>query len=321
MLLSIIIPHYNLPEELLKRCIKSILTQDSTGIDYEIIIVDDGSTTPPEWVTDYSPIKITLIKSNHEGLGAARNKGLDHATGEYIMFIDSDDYLAPDSFKQCFPIINEEHPEIFRFKFGKNPGDAMDKKPKFSKTISGASFMATNNLPGSACLYIFSRKLVERLNLRFKCGIYHEDEEFTTKLHYHALTLIDSNIPAYIYDTRPGSITQSKDQHVIEKRISDYLAVLSDVKKFNDENQATASPMQRKGINRKQAHLTIDVIINLFRLGIKAGKVHHICDNILRKSGLYPLPKEKYSIKYRCFRLLANSKMGLHILKAILPKR
>ena len=214
MLLSIIIPHYNLPEELLKRCIKSILVQGSTGIDYEIIVVDDGSTTPPEWVTDYHPIKITLIKSKHEGLGAARNKGLDHATGEYIMFIDSDDYLASNSFKQCFPIINEERPEIFRFKFGKRLGETMDKKPKFSKTISGASFMATNNLPGSACLYIFSRKLVERLNLRFKCGIYHEDEEFTTKLHYHALTLIDSNIPAYIYDTRPGSITQSKDYHV-----------------------------------------------------------------------------------------------------------
>ena len=321
MLLSIIIPHYNLPEELLKRCLDSIVKQETTAIDYEIIVVDDGSGTPPKWVKEHYPANITLIESEHQGLGAARNKGLDHATGEYLLFVDSDDYLAPGSLKQCFSIINEEHPEILRFKFGKSLGGAVSKRPKYSKTISGASFMATNNLPGSACLYIFSRKLVERLNLRFKCGIYHEDEEFTTKLHFHALTLIDSNIPAYIYDTRPGSITQSKDYYVVEKRINDYLAVLRDIKQFNDECQASANPLQKKGINRKQTLLTVDVIINLFRLGVKTSKIHYICNHNLRDLGLYPLPKEKYTIKYRCFRQLANSKMGLYILKAILPKR
>ena len=152
MLLSIIIPHYNLPEELLKRCIKSILLQGSTVFDCEIIVVDDGSDTPPKWVKEHYPANITLIESEHQGLGAARNKGLDHATGEYIMFVDSDDHIALDSLEQCLSIINEEHPEILRFKFGKSAEDAMNKKPKIGKTISGASFMATNNLPGSACL-------------------------------------------------------------------------------------------------------------------------------------------------------------------------
>lgn len=320
MFLSIIIPHYDLPEELLRRCIDSIVEQETTTFDYEIIVVDDGSATPPVWIKEQYH-GITLIESTHQGLGAARNQGLDIAKGEYALFVDSDDYLAPDSLKQCFSIINDEHPEILRFKFSKDAKREIAKKTKYGKTISGAAFMSSHNLPGSACLYIFSRKLVERLKLRFKCGIYHEDEEFTTRLHYHALSLIDSNITAYIYDTRPGSITQSNDHQVTRKRINDYLTVLGDIRTFNNESRAGANPMQRKGLERKQAFLTVDVIMTLLGLGKSAKEIYTLCTGILHDIGLYPLPQAPYSIKYRIFRLLANSKCGMGALRLLIPSR
>lgn len=321
MFLSIIIPHYNLPHELLKRCIGSILAQDIASQGVEVIIVDDGSPAPPVWVNGLCPdCNIKLIEAVHEGLGAARNKGLEAATGEYILFLDSDDYLQPGSLAHCMEIINEEHPQILRFRQRKTYGKekTVTHKPEYSQTISGAAFMAANNLPGSACAYMFSRKLANKFNLRFRCGTYHEDEEFTTRIHYHAQSLISCNILVYNYYTRPESITQSKASEIVEKRVNDYLAILENIKTFNKEQQPTANPVQKRGIERKQAFLTVDTIINLFRMGKSAAWIHTLCNSKLRSMELYPLPKAKYSIKYRCFRFFANHKAGLYLLKTIL---
>lgn len=321
MFLSIIVPHYDLPQELLKRCIESILTQDTANQEVEVIIVDDGSPTTPVWVNELHPdSNIKLIEAAHEGLGAARNKGLEAATGEYILFLDSDDYLQPGSLVHCIEIIDKEHPQILRFKQRRtnDKEKSVNYKPEYSQTISGAAFMAANNLPGSACAYMFSRKLANKFNIRFRCGTYHEDEEFTTRIHYHAQSLISCNILVYNYYTRPGSITQSKASEIVEKRVNDYLAILENIKTFNKEQQPTANPVQKRGIERKQAFLTVDTIINLFHMGKSATYIHKLCNSKLRSMELYPLPKAKYSIKYRGFRFLANHKAGLYLLKTIL---
>ena len=85
MFLSIVIPHYNLPLELLERCIASIVQQGIATEDYEIIIVDDESQEPPMWLEDTFPgVNIRLIKAKHGGPGAARNRGMDEAKGTYI---------------------------------------------------------------------------------------------------------------------------------------------------------------------------------------------------------------------------------------------
>ena len=103
MLLSIIIPHYNLPRELLERCIASITQLEMATDDYEIIVVDDGSHTPPLWVeTSYPETNIRLITATHGGPGAARNRGIDEARGTYIEFVDADDtIITGNSYIQC----------------------------------------------------------------------------------------------------------------------------------------------------------------------------------------------------------------------------
>ena len=117
MLLSIIIPHYNIPRDMLERCIQSIITQGIPDNEYEIIIVDDASTTPPTWVTEAGK-NIKLIINSHSGPGGARNKGIENAAGEYIMFVDADDYLLDNGeILQSIDKLKRERPQILRYKY------------------------------------------------------------------------------------------------------------------------------------------------------------------------------------------------------------
>lgn len=96
---SIIVPIYNM-EKYLGRCIDSILVQTHTNI--EVILVDDGSTdSSPQVCDDYAKRdpRIKVIHKSNGGLSSARNAGLDIATGDYIGFVDSDDYISTDMYK------------------------------------------------------------------------------------------------------------------------------------------------------------------------------------------------------------------------------
>ena len=158
MFLSIIIPHYNISRPLLERCINSIVGQ-KIDESHEILVVDDGSQTPPSWITaSFGNSNVRLIEAEHGGPGAARNRGIEEALGKYIMFVDADDFLInKEETAQCIDILKAEKPQILRFRY--HVTDNPDKLPKrngkinSSYIISGASFMANNNLSGSPCLY------------------------------------------------------------------------------------------------------------------------------------------------------------------------
>ena len=108
MFLSVIIPVYNV-EKYLHQCIDSVLRQ--TYNDYEVILVDDGTPDNSGKICDEyakKDIRITVIHKTNGGISSARNAGLDIATGDYIMFVDSDDYLCDDNcFQKLFNKINE----------------------------------------------------------------------------------------------------------------------------------------------------------------------------------------------------------------------
>ena len=110
--ISIIVPVYNV-EKYLKRCIDSILNQSFTN--FELILVDDGSTDNSGKIIDEYAIKDERIKVIHKengGQGSARNRGLDIAKGNYIGFVDSDDWIHKDMYKCMYKIINEDNTDI-----------------------------------------------------------------------------------------------------------------------------------------------------------------------------------------------------------------
>lgn len=327
MLLSFIIPHYNLPRELLQRCICSIVAQKLSPSDYEIIIVDDGSEEAPRWVTDSFPgIHMKLIEAEHGGPGAARNSGLDEAQGEYIQFVDADDSIVPEAFDRCTEILTAEQPDILQHRYRicttqeqmQQKADCTNKPQTYG---SGAEYVACNNLSGSPCTYIFKRETAERFNIRFAEKVMHEDEDFNIRIYHYGKKLIVCDYAAYNYWQRSNSITTSKDKRHEEKRIKDLIAMLERTVTFRTSVQEGCTPTELGALNRKMAMLTVDTLLNLLYDGKSSKGIEDCCRQTLATLGLYPLPTAHYSLKYTIFRTLANSSMGIRILRMITPSQ
>lgn len=326
MFLSIIIPHYNLPHKLLKRCLQSITTLGLPLDDYEIIIVDDGSERIPTWTTSFSQ-NIKLVNAIHGGPGNARNIGIEQACGNYIMFVDADDYLINNGeIFNCIEKLKRERPQILRYRYivkkeGDKPIRAKNKKTKFNNTISGATFMEKNNLSGSPCLYFFQRELALKKGIKFPTNIFHEDEEFNTILHYHAQTLVESNAVLYAYIIRNGSTTANQSISFEKKRIDNMLHIIERIYHFAQSNKEKSNDIQARAITHKLDMLAVDAIINMMYIGMGAKEIKNKCTSALTPIGLYPLRKASYSLKYRIFRKLANSNIGIRLLRIIIPSK
>lgn len=327
MFLSVIIPHYNLPRELLERCIASITQAATDAGNYEIIVVDDGSDTPPLWVNDAFPgVNIRLITAMHGGPGAARNRGIEEARGTYIEFVDSDDTLIPGSeYRQCIEKLHSEMPQVLQFNYrtiaeGDKPNAKNKKRITFSNTISGGTYMKEFNLSGSPCRYFVRRELLMEKNIRFPENIFHEDEEFNTILHFHARSLVYSNATLYNYRIRQGSTTANSSKQFEAKRINDMLCIIEHLNRFRNA-QTDCSTIQSRGFQHKFTMLAVDAILNMLYNGMRAKEIIAKCNERLKPLGIYPLPQASYSMKYRIFRTLANSKFGMRILRLLIPSR
>ena len=118
MKFSVVIPVYNV-KEYLEKCVQSVLAQHSD--EYEIILVDDGSTDGSGELCDAlaarTPEKIRVVHKTNGGLGDARNVGLEHARGDYLVFLDSDDYIDETMFAELSEKIDETHADIISFGF------------------------------------------------------------------------------------------------------------------------------------------------------------------------------------------------------------
>ena len=327
MFLSVIIPHYNLPRELLERCIASITQAATDAGNYEIIVVDDGSDTPPLWVNDAFPgVNIRLITAMHGGPGAARNRGIEEARGTYIEFVDGDDTLIPSSeYRLCIEKLHSEMPQVLQFNYrtiaeGDKPNAKNKKRITFSNTISGGTYMKEFNLSGCPWRYFVRRELLMEKNIRFPENIFHEDEEFNTILHFHARSLVYSNATLYDYRIRQGSTTANSSTQFETKRINDMLCVIEHLARFRD-SQPDCSAIQSRGFQHKFTMLAVDAILNMLYNGMRAKEIIAKCNERLKPLGIYPLPKASYSMKYRIFRTLANSKFGMRILRLLIPSR
>ena len=327
MFLSIIIPHYNLPRELLERCIESIAQLEFATDELEVIIIDDGSPTPPLWVEEtHTGLNIKLITATHGGPGAARNRGIDEARGTYIEFVDGDDMIIPGTcYRQCIEKLRSEMPQVLHFNYrivtpGNKPGATDNKKVTFSNTISGGTYMKDFNLSGSPCRYFVRRELLLEKGIRFPENILHEDEEFNTILHFHARTLVYSDATLYNYCIREGSTTANSSTQFETKRINDMVRIIERLAQFRNA-QNDCSTIQHKGFEHKFTMLTVDAILNMLYNGMKAREIMATCRERLAPLGTYPLPQASYSLKYRIFRRLANSKCGMRLLRLLIPSR
>lgn len=185
---SLILPVYNV-EKYLPKCIESCLMQDISHEEYEIIIVIDGSPDDSIYIARNYQKKysnIIIIKQENGGLSSARNKGLLHSKGEYIWFIDSDDYINNNILNDIYTVLHNNKLEVLRILWDEidDQGRGLLKNISKQKHVdsniyTGKDFMAKilNNYL-YAWSFIFEKQFLIKNNFSFKDGMYFEDTDF-----------------------------------------------------------------------------------------------------------------------------------------------
>lgn len=226
MILSIIIPLYNTEQYILK-CIESCVSQDIASYEYEIIVVNDGSTdnglnVVRKFASEYS--NITVLSKLNGGLSSARNYGLKHAKGDYIWFVDSDDWIEQNCLKQLTTkICNEDADVVQIYADTFYQGEQRHRIPiKEINTISGSQFLREHQYEVCCPFYVFRRTFLESNSFIFAEGLLHEDLEFTPRVLYKAKKI--TNLPKVLYHVyrRENSITTSRNN---AKRSYDLLEI------------------------------------------------------------------------------------------------
>lgn len=240
---SIIVPVYNTSKQL-RKCLNSLVNQ--TEKDIEIIIINDGSTDNSEKIiSEYKNNYNELIKyysKKNEGIAKARNFGIEKANSDYILFIDSDDYIDETLIEKLMPYINDNI-NIIKFKLQKvdQDGKIIEKVngPIFNKINGGDAFnklYCEDILLDSPCLYLIKKKLFIENNFTFK-RTYHEDFGLIPLLIVNAQSFVSTPYYLYSYVQAPNSITRNSDYKKTIKKFEDVLFhydnALNEIKNMN----------------------------------------------------------------------------------------
>ena len=216
MLFSIIVPIYNV-EPYIESCVASLRKQ--TYQDIEIILVDDESPDNCPAICDQyakQDDRIRVIHKKNGGLSDARNHGLAAATGEYIIFLDSDDYIALDTCEKFAQFVNG-CPDILVGSAIVEGGACDLTQMAADNTVrTGLEYLKEAYSQGKAhmasVLNVYRRQFLLENALQFKKGILHEDEQFTPRAFLKADAVINTGITFYHYIIRGNSITTKKDK-------------------------------------------------------------------------------------------------------------
>ena len=228
--ISVIIPVYN-AEKYIGRCLDSILMQADEKI--EIVLVNDGSTDMSEEIikTYLGKYKssIKYIKKENSGVANTRNIGIEKATGEYIIFVDSDDYIDKNLFASLWPYM-EQNIEIIKYKaiieteeqekIGQYEG------PTFEITTGEDAFSKLcfeDEMVDALWVYAYKRELFTKNKLKFTEHLDHEDFGIIPLVILKAKTFISTSIQGYHYVQSSNSLTRTKDYSKTVKKAFDTL--------------------------------------------------------------------------------------------------
>lgn len=226
---SVIVPVYNTSKQL-PICLNSLVNQ--TFKDIEIVVINDGSNDQSEeiikeYMIRYEGMFKYFCKKN-EGISKTRNYGIKKSDSEYILFVDSDDYIEKDTIEKLMPYINK-NVEIIKFKLQK-----VDENGKILEKIDGPIFdeksgpdafnelYSKDVLIDSPCLYVIKKELFENNNLEFQRK-YHEDFGLIPLLIVNAKSFVSTPFYLYSYVQKQNSITRNVDYSKTIDRFEDTL--------------------------------------------------------------------------------------------------
>ena len=246
MFISLIIPVYNV-EQYLRDCLNSVVAQ--TNSDCEVICVNDGSTDGSltilkEFQNRYN--QITVITQQNKGLSGARNAGILAAKGDYLFFLDSDDWIEPNTSEILAQKQRGEDLVCFNGRRVFEDGSTEEPDNEIEElNLNGWEYYCKYALVRRkfhfvcSVLRLYRREYLLKNKLFFEEGIYHEDNLFTPLACYYAQTVKVIPDCLYVYRIRKGSITQSVnvqrlyDMITVANKLSDFFIPISDIDKNN----------------------------------------------------------------------------------------
>ncbi len=209
-LVSVIVPVYNV-EPYLRRCINSLVYQSLNNI--EIILIDDGSTDGCGKICDEyaaADARISVVHQENAGLSEARNAGIDRAKADYLMFVDSDDWVEPEFCELPLMLAKEQQTDLVMFLFRRFQNGKEKKRRCYSvdegiKKPAEALDLIQSIVGMSAWNKLYHKDLFQRN--RYPKGKNYEDIFLTPILIHEAKRIVYTPTILYNYDNRPGSIT------------------------------------------------------------------------------------------------------------------
>lgn len=246
---SVIVPIYNVAPWL-EDCLTSLEKQGLKNI--EVILVNDGSTDGSRAIAQRYAERnsnFTLVDRENGGLSAARNTGLDRARGEYVYFLDSDDYLAENALEILYTKASQENLDVLKFSaytftdgcenFAWESDGGYKYKGCYPGIYRGMDalgiFLRNGDISPSCCLIITRRETVEKNALRFCEGIIHEDNLF----HFQLMALSERtavcNQPLYYRRVRDGSIMTTPDW---QNKYRSLYTIVKEAESFTEKHPA-----------------------------------------------------------------------------------
>lgn len=333
--ISIVVPVFNI-EKYIERCLKSLINQ-SVPI-HEIILVDDGSTDNSGDICDFYANKYNNIKVIHKengGLGYARNSGIEKATGDYIAFVDGDDYISVNRIENMLLALKKNNSDSClagHTRITKN-SNIVKENPEKNKVYSDRKITQCviprmlGNTPGqndaiemSSCMVVYSKKIIDDHCIRFPSEreIISEDLVFNISYFSHSNCVCISDDVGYYYCDNEGSLTNTYRKDRFEKQVVLYNYLCNKVSELGLYEESKARLMNTLlAITRYSIKLEYE---NEPQNGKKIAKsnIKSICNNDVLINVLSEFSNKRLPLKNRIVNLLI--KYRVYILLRIVMK-
>lgn len=294
-LISFIVPAYNV-EQYVEQCLVSIINQGYEEDQFEIIAINDGSTDQSlrviqQFAEKHSCVPINIIDQKNQGLSSARNIGAKHAKGEYIYFVDSDDFLVPYSLKRVLDMALQTDADVACFKSISGSKDELKERISAIKDYvsgsmevqTGDEYIATHNFLATVWWYIIKREYLMSLNLEFPVGRRLEDGCFTPFILLQAKRIIHIDSTIYCYVVHSASIMHNKTKEQNFSMLEDYAftgkSLISGHEKYGEK---MSKPTSERWLGLANSYLFFGMFKAL-RLGESKYMIKH-----LKSLSVYP---------------------------------
>lgn len=324
MELSIIIALYN-TEKYIEKCIRSVISQNLSSEDYEIIVINDGSTDKSREIVEKLMLEyscIQLINKENGGQSSARNLGFKKAKGDYIFCLDSDDSIAADGLAVVLQkaYINNLDMISFFFETISEDGTLLPSKRdnyKEENVVTGAVFMNKFVVSGTMWRYFFKRSLFSNHNLSLIEGIFHEDEEFIIQALSYSERVQYFDYKFYVYLLRENSTVNNKSVEHRLKLLRDIITVVESLNKRLGQLDSLNDRLLYTGIARKKEQLLVSICLRLIKENYTINEIQGIID-LMKNKCLYPLVVTHSTLKFKIISRFLNNRGFLFCMSKII---